>query len=127
MRNKGFIALTSLVIISALIFAFEFTYSTEYVHFLDLVQKKEYRLIAYYNAYSCIDMGILMISHDYFINTSEAIVFDDLNCKIISITNSEIKNNFKIISVMGEYNKVSVFRLANVRVYDDHLEIISIK
>ena len=122
--NNGFAAFILVITISSLFIAFSFIQSTEYGHYFDEVQNKEYRLIAYYNAYSCIDQALLVLSHDYFFTTDKKIQIIELNCSIISVFDS---NGQKMILVSGKYKKVVEYRQAIARLYDDHLEIVSIQ
>lgn len=127
MTNKGFIAFAMLVIISSFILVFQYINSIEIGHFFDMVQRKQYREIAYYNAYSCIDQALLALNQDYFLSIGSVMKFDDFNCSIISIVNDINSPNKRIIRVFGNYKNIVVYRSAIARLYDDHLEIISIE
>ena len=123
-NNDGFVATLLIISISAMILAFSFMSSIEIGHFFDEVMKKEYRLMSYYDGYACLDQAMLAISHDYFVNLNKQIDFPDLSCSIDSILDN---NGEKIITAHGNYKNIVIFRIAIVKVYDDHLEIISIK
>lgn len=127
MKNKGFIALILVVVISSLMLAFSFMQSIEFGHFFDQVQTKEYRLISHYSAYSCIDQALLNLTHDYFFITLKKIEYSDLDCYIDYVIDSNDGNNEKIISVYGRYKNIVTYSVARARLFDDHLEIISIK
>lgn len=122
--NNGFASLILVITISSMMLAIFFIQSIEYGHFFDQVQKKEYRLISHYSAYSCIDQAILSIAHDFHFETKNIIEFPDLNCAILSVLNNDNKKN---IVTFGKFNKVFVYRSAVVRLFDDHLEVVSIE
>ena len=123
-NKKGFAAFILVVSISSLMLAFSFMQAIEYGHFFDEVQNKEYRLISYYSAYSCIDQALLALAHDYFFSTNKEIEISDLNCSIVSIIDN---NGQKMILVYGKYKKVIVYRSAVARVSDNYIEVISIE
>lgn len=120
-------AFIMIITISSLILVFQYTGSLEILSLFDQVQRKEYRYIAYYNANSCIDYAILSISHDYFFRVNSEIKLDDLNCSILSVNNYLNSTNEMIIRVSGKFKNITSFRVANIRLYDDHLEIVSIQ
>jgi hypothetical protein len=124
MNNKGFAAFILVVTISSLMLAFISIQSIEYLHFFDQVQRKQYRLMSYYFAYSCIDRALLTLSHDYFFTISTEIYYPDINCGISEVEN--ISNNI-LIRVYGKYKEIIVYRRATATLYDDHLEVISIE
>lgn len=127
MKNKGFVALLILITISSLILVFQYIGSIEIGHYFDQVQRKEYRYISYYNAYSCLDYSFLSLAHDYFIDIDSEIILNDLNCSIISIKRNQNSTNERIIRVSGKFKNIISYRVAIVRLYDDHLEIVSIQ
>ena len=122
--NRGFAALILIIYISTLMLAFVYFKGIEYGHFFDEVKNKEYRLMAYYSAYSCIDKSFLILNSDYFFLTNTEIPFSDINCSINSVKDV---NGFKMIKVHGKFKNILVFREAIARLYDDRLEIISIE
>jgi hypothetical protein len=122
--NKGFAALILIIYISTLMLAFSFIQGIEIGHFFDQTKAKQYRLMSYYYAYSCIDQAFLTLTHDYFFKTEKEIEFPDLNCSILSVSG---QNAQKIIKVHGKYKNINVFRVANAHLFDDHIEIISIE
>lgn len=123
-KNSGFAAFTLVIFISTLMLTFTFMQGIEYSHFFDQTKTKEYRLMSYYSAYSCIDQALLGLTHDYFFLVQSEIEFPDLFCSIDSISDS---SGLKTITVHGKYKNIFVYRLATARLYDDHLEIISIE
>ncbi len=124
MNTRGFAAFILVISISTLMLAFIFMQGIEYGHFFDETSTKEYRLMSYYSAYSCIDQALLGLAHDYFFLTQSEIKFSDLHCSIDSISDA---HEFKMITVHGNYKNIIVNRHATARLYDDHLEIISIE
>lgn len=120
-KEKGFIALTLVISVSALLLAFSFMQSIGIAHFFDETTRKEYRLMSYYFAYSCIDQALLGLSHDFFFSVDSEKSFPELNCAIDSISD---ENGFKIIKVYGNYQNIIVYRQAKVRLFDDRVEII---
>lgn len=121
--QQGFIALTLVITIASLLLAFSFMQSIEIGHFFGLAQLKEYRLMNYYNAYSCIDQAILNLAHDYFYEISTSTEISYLHCAIDMVKK---ENDLRLIAVHGNYKKINVKRSATVRLYDNKLEIISI-
>ena len=122
--KQGFAAIILVISISALLLAFSFMQSIEYGHFFDEVINKENRLTAYYSALSCIDQAVLAISHDFFFTTTNIVDIPELNCSIYSVLDDD---NKKIIKVYGKYRKAVVYMNAVIRLFDDHLEIVSIE
>ncbi len=127
MLNRGFVAFTMLITISSFIIILQYINSIEIISFFDQVQRKEYREIAFYNAYSCIDQAMLSINSDYFFILNSEMRFDELNCSILSVTKDISSQNIRIIEVKGNSKNIIIKRVAIVKLYDDHLEIISIK
>lgn len=122
-KENGFIALTLIITVASLLLAFSYTQSIEIAHFFDSTRLKEYRLMNYYNAYSCIDQAILRISHDYFYLVSTSTEIPELFCAIDSI---RIESGFRIIETRGIYKNIIVKRKAKVRVRDDAIESVEI-
>ncbi len=122
--NRGFIALTLVISVSALLLAFSFIQSIETAHFFDETERKEYRLMSYYYAYACIDQALLILAHDYFFTLTKPIILPDLHCTIDLITNQDGK---RTIFVHGDYQNIKVNRNAVAIVHDSYLEIIEIK
>jgi hypothetical protein len=123
-KEKGFAAFILVTSISSLMLAFTFMNLIEYGHFFDQVQTKEYRLMSYYSAYSCIDQALLTLTRDYFFEINREIIIADLSCSVLSVKD---ENGLKMISVYGNYKNIKVYRRATARLHDDHLEIISIE
>lgn len=121
--NRGFVALTLVITVSSLLLAFTYILSIETAHFFDQTERKEYRLMGYYFAYSCIDQAILSLSHDYFYQISEPKGIPDLHCSIDVVKD---ENGFKKIEVHGNYKNIIVKRRAFARLYDNRVELISI-
>lgn len=123
-KKRGFTALVLVIYVSALTVIFTYLSGIEFGHFFDEVKTKQYRLMSYYYAYSCIDQAFLTLTSDFFFETNSEIVIVDLNCSIDSVKDV---NGFKLIKVHGKYKNIIVYRVATARLYDDHLEIISIE
>lgn len=121
--KSGFIALTLVVTVSSLLLAFSFTQSIDIGHFFDQTRLKEYRLISYFNAYKCIDHAILIISHDYFYETSTPSKITDLQCSIDRVYRY---GDFFYIETHGLYKNIIVKRKAVAQVFDSKIEIYSI-
>ncbi|MDO8430748.1 MAG: hypothetical protein Q7S72_02060 [Candidatus Taylorbacteria bacterium] len=122
--NKGFIALTLVITIASLLIAFSYTQSIDTAHFFDMTRTKEYRLMNYYNAYSCIDQAILALAHDYFYDMPVPVRRTDFDCVIESIIKVD---NIREIKVYGNYRNINVKRKARVKIYDDRLEVVLIE
>ena len=123
-NNRGFVAITLVIIVSSILLAFSSLQSIEVGEFLDQVLLKEYRLINYYNAQSCIDQAMLKISSDYFFTLSSPISISYLNCRILKVHES---NGYMIIETQGNYKNININRVAKVKLYDNRLELISIE
>ncbi len=123
-KQKGFIALTLILTVASLLLAFSYTQSIDIGHFFDMTRIKEYRLINYYNAGSCIDQAILNLSHDYFYEINTPTQLTDFGCVIESVTKI---NNLRNISAYGNYKNIKVHRKAQVRMHDDGLEVVLIE
>lgn len=124
MNKKGFIAFSLVIFISTIILTFSFYLMIEYGQFFDMTMTKEYRLMSYYNAYSCIDQAIQNLSEDFFFLTGKNIEYKDLNCEINSII---AQNDKRIIIVTGKYKNIVQKRIANTRLFDDHIEVLEIE
>lgn len=121
-NREGFAAIILIITVSILFFAISSIDLIEYNHFFDEVRNKESRLIAYYNAYSCIDQAMLGIATDYFFNTESAIDFPDLKCSIDSV---KIDGDFRNITATGRQGRVRTVRNAKVSVTDNGLNVAS--
>ena len=121
--ENGFISITFVIITSSLLLVFTYMQLIEVGHFFDQTMTKEYRLMNYYNAYSCIDQAILRLSQDYFFTTNIPIYISDMDCSINSVMR---EGDIVDILAQGEYKKIIVKRQAKVRMFDNKLEIISI-
>jgi hypothetical protein len=124
MKNRGFIAMTLVIGIGAILLAFTFLQSIEIFHFFDLTERKQYRLMNYYNAYNCIDRVMLNLSHDYFYEIKIPFEIKELNC---SIDLAERVNNEMNIETTGIYKGIFVKRKAKVRIEDEGLSNIFIE
>lgn len=118
--KRGFVALTLVITISSLLLVFSFTRSIDIGHFFDMTQRKEYRLISYYRAYSCMDQAILNLTHDYFYQVSNSILIKELGCYIDSVNNT---NNDVEIKTRGFYKNVFVEREGRVKLYDNRIQV----
>jgi hypothetical protein len=127
MLNRGFVAFTILITVTCFIIIFQYINSLGIIHFFDQVQRKQYREIAFYNAYSCIDQALLSLSQDYFFLLSSVLKFDELNCSILSVTKDVNSQNIRIIEAKGNFKNIIIKRVAIAKLYDDHLELISIE
>ena len=110
--NKGFIALTIVLFISTVMLVLASSRLIELGHFIDLVAHKEYRLMKYYNAYSCIDEAISELAHDYFFIAEIPISIPEFSCSILKIL-ADGENRY--ILARGDYQKACVYRSAIVK------------
>lgn len=120
--RRGFVSLTLVLTVSSVLLAFSYIQSTETFHFFDLALRKEYRVRAYYNAYSCISMTTILLSSHYFFSVSSPRVFNDLGCSIVSL---DMQGRERKVVVRGEYEGVFVYRRALFLLYDDHIQLVS--
>jgi hypothetical protein len=104
-----------------MLLAFSYLQSIEIVSFFDQVITKEYRLMNYYNANSCIDQAMLRLSSDYFFRTNNPIKIRFLNCKIMKVYDL---SGIIIIESQGDYKDINVNRTAKIKLSDDRLELI---
>ena len=118
--NRGFIAITLVISVTSLLLVFSYIQSIEIAHFFDQTRLKEYRLMNYYNASSCIDQAILNLAHDYFYEVTTPVIIPDLNC---TIDNIRTENGLKIVEAYGNYKNIKVKRIAKVRLYDDRVVV----
>lgn len=122
-NDKGFVAITLVIMVSSILLAFSSLQSIEVSEFFGQVLLKEYRLMNYYNAQSCIDQAMLKISSDYFFTLSSPISIPYLNCRILKVYEN---NGYLIIETQGSYKKIYINRIAKVKLHDNRLELISI-
>lgn len=122
--NRGFIALTTVLTVSGILFALIAASSLQSATFFDQVLRKEYRFINYYNAGNCIDQAILEIAHDYFFTTSTERSIEHFNCSIVSVISV---GNLRIITTRGDYMNAFVYRNATIRLTFDEIEVIKIE
>ncbi len=121
--NQGFIALTLVITVATLLLTFSFVQSIEIGHFFDQTQRKQYRLMNYYNAGNCIDQAVLNLAHDYFYRIQQPAEISDLDC-VIDLVKEE--NGFIMIEVHGNLKNMNVKRSAIAKLYDNKVELISI-
>ncbi len=122
-NDKGFVAITLVIMVSSVLLAFSSLQSIEVSEFFGQVLLKEYRLMNYYNAQSCIDQAMLKISSDYFFTLSSPISIPYLNCRILKVYEN---NGYLIIETQGNYKNININRIARVKLYDNRLGLISI-
>ena len=123
-NNRGFVAITLVIIVSGILLAFSSLQSIEVSEFFDQVLLKEYRLMNYYNAQSCIDQAMLKISSDYFFTLSSPISIPYLNCRILKVYEN---SGYLIIETQGNYKNIYINRIAKVKLHDNRLELISVE
>jgi len=121
MYRKGFISITLVISVSGLLFAF---YATKYIdigQFFDQTRIKQYRYMNYYNADSCADQAILMLSSDYHYRLNKKRQIRDFDCSIDKVweEGGQIR-----IEVTGNYNGIFVKKEAKVVLLDDRVEVI---
>ena len=68
MKNKGFIAVTAVVILASITLLFANITMQIAVDYSDSVMRHEWRIQANLNAQSCLSAVQLMVSKDYFLN-----------------------------------------------------------
>lgn len=120
-QNKGFVSITLVILVSSMLLAFSYLQSIEIASFFDQVIIKEYRLMNYYNANSCIDQVMLRLSSDYFFRTNNPIKIGYLNCKIMKVHDL---GGIITIETQGDYKDIIVNRTAKIKLFDDRLELI---
>ena len=126
MRNTenysgGFISMTLVIIVTGFILSLLLVNSLEVAQFFDQTRIKEYRLMNYYNADSCIDQAILNLSHDFFYRVSTTTQIGDFDCSIDAVyeTNGLIK-----IQATGNYKSILVHKSSLVKLFDNRVEVI---
>ncbi len=122
--NSGFVSLVLVMSVSTLLLVFTYIQSGETFLFFDQTQRKQYRLMNYYNAYNCIDRAILNLAHDYFYEISTPVEIGELNCSIDFVKK---ENGITEIRTSGTYKKAVVKRSALVKVNDRSLEVLEIE
>lgn len=115
-KDKGFIALTSLLLISSILFILLINNSIENGTFFDQVTKKIYRKINYYNAISCLNYAYLMISYDFFFSPKQPYDIKEFNCKILSV---KINGNEREVETLGYFKDANVYINKTITVSDD--------
>jgi len=121
MRKKGFVSVTLVISVAGLLFAF---YTTKYVgigHFFDQTRIKQYRLMNYYNADSCIDQAILRLSSDYHFRLDGKRQIKDFDCSIDRVWGESGQVRIK---VTGNYKGINVEKEVKVILLDDHIQVI---
>jgi hypothetical protein len=120
-KNKGFVALTLIVFVSAILLAFSFTNFIEFGHFFDETRVKKNRLMSSYYAESCMNIALLTLAKDYFFTLQNPIDIVELKCSIDSV----IKNGeMRIITTHGNWQNIKVFLTKKVLLQDTSIEII---
>lgn len=112
MSDKGFIALVSITSITSILLGLVAASSIQSLTFFDQVQRKEYRLTNYFNAYNCIDRAILNLAHNYFYSVETPEYESDIDCSILLI---EKLGDKRIIYTRGDYKNAHVYRKAIIR------------
>jgi len=121
MNSRGFMSLTLVITVSSIILAFSALQSLDIAQLFDQTRTKQYRLMNYYNAYSCIDQAILNLSHNYFYRVSTSTPIPYLSCSIEEVIE---QNGLVSISAIGNYKNIDVKRSAAVRLNDFSIEVI---
>ena len=121
--KQGFISFILVIFASSIILSFVFAMSIEDGTFFDQTVRRGYRIMNYYNAYSCLNQAILAISHDYFFHRDKVWEIKEFHCKILKI---DINGDERLIYSMGDFMNALVYRKAKVRLLDNSLEIVSI-
>ncbi len=131
MKNKGFISLTIVLIISGILFVLVSYSSLESANYFDQAIHKEYRIMNHYYAKTCIDQAIIMLAHDYFFeinNANEIIDFPYYHCQILQVKNDNNSDiNTRKILTLGNYMKANVYMNAEVKIYDNRIDIIKVE
>jgi hypothetical protein len=117
-NNRGFVALISILVISSIALILSTTAGIAGFGVMDQVLKKEYRTIAKWSAYSCIDLASLEIAHDFFVEILEPVHISKFNCYIDEISGSG--SNRKVL-VRGVYKGVTHIKSAIVNIFDHNL------
>ncbi len=124
-KNKdGFIALTTVILISTSIIALLYIKSLDNSYYFDAVQLKSIRIRNYFNALNCIDRAIQYISQDYFYEINSPKVIEDLHCGIDMVKKG---NEYLYIYTTGNFKNINIKRQAKIRLYDNGLDVISIQ
>jgi hypothetical protein len=121
MNKKGFISMTLVISISGLLFAL---YTTKYIEigqFFDQTSIKEYRLMNFYNADSCIDQAILTLTYDYHFRLNSKRELKDFNCSIDRVF--EENGHIRIVAT-GNYKGINVEKTIGIILSDDRVEVI---
>ncbi len=98
-NHRGFIALSAVVILFAVIINFSILGLATAVVYADSVYRKELRIQSCLNADSCRQYVILMISRDYFINGQISI--PEFGCNIAITNNNKGKIHFELVSKLA--------------------------
>lgn len=122
--NGGFVSLVLVITVSTLLLVFTYIQSGEIFHYFDQTQRKQYRLMNYYNAYNCIDRAILNLAHDYFYEVLVSKEVYELNCSIDLVKK---ENEITVIQTSGVYKGIIVKRSARVKINDSSLEVLEIE
>ncbi len=120
--NRGFIALTLVLMVSTITLVFLSYKYLSIGHYYDSVLRKEYRLNSYYGALSCADQAILMLTKDYFFRLNTLIKMENFNCYIDSVLES---NGYIEIHTRGEVNSVGVKIETKVKQYSGMIELVN--
>lgn len=86
MGSRGFVALISVVLVSAYLMAAVLQNTTIVADIFDEANHKQYRLSAAQSALACLDQSILEFTHDYFfeIAASSGVSYQSAHCSIVS-------------------------------------------
>ncbi len=121
--SRGFIALTLTLSVAGILFALVSTSSIESVSYFDQALRKEYRVMNYYNAGSCIDQAILLLAKDYFFRPAKLFSIPEYKCEILSITGN---NDDLTITTKGNFQNADVYRAARVKLNDLSIEVLEV-
>lgn len=89
-KNKGFIALVSVVLVSAALMAAVLQNTAAAASAFDEANRKEYRAQAIQAALTCLDQTVLELTHDYFFfvsstSSSAGVSYEERQCSIASV------------------------------------------
>lgn len=89
-KNKGFIALISIILVSAALMAAVLQNTAATASAFDEANRKEHRFLAIQSALACLDQAVLELTHDYFFSVSAAssssgVSYQERQCSIVLV------------------------------------------
>lgn len=134
-HNSGFIALISVVLVSAFLLTAVLEHTNFVAALFDETNHKQRRFLAVQSALACLDTVVLEFTHDYFFEVtssdiSSGVSYQRTDCSIVSVgeTSGGVPGDGRrTVVVTGNFSGVRATITADVMLSDRKISLISQK